>query len=82
MKWIKATMSFLFVSAGVFFISGWCLLAPPLEREDPETSRLERLRLLARLDWAHNRWGFALGPLCGAVSAGLTIQRARRKSTA
>jgi hypothetical protein len=84
MKWINAAASFTLVAVGVFFILGWCLL-PPVEREKPElseTSRLQRFELLAKMDWGHNYWGFVAGPACGALSAGLTIRRAGRKSVA
>jgi len=79
MKWISATLSFLFVSAGVFFIAGWCLLPAPLIAQ-AEQSRLERVRLLGQMDWGNNGWGFALGPLCGSLSAWLTIRKGNRQS--
>jgi hypothetical protein len=79
MKRVQAAFSFLFVTAGAFFIAGWCLLPSP-GLEQAETSRLERLQLLARMDWGHNWWGFLLGPSCGGLSAWLTFRNSGRKS--
>ncbi len=79
MKWLQATWRFVFVSAGVFFIAGWCLLPTPLLTQ-PEDSRWDRLELLQRMDWPHNWWGYALGPAAGAFSVWLTFRRAGRKS--
>ncbi len=79
MKWLHTAWSFLFVSAGVFFVAGWCLLPAPLIAQ-PETSRWERLEVLGSMDWAHNWWGFALGPACGGLSVWLTNRKPRRKS--
>ena len=79
MKWFHAARSFLFVSAGAFFIAGWCLLPTPLIAQS-ENSRWERLELLRSMDWAHNWWGYALGPACGLFSVWLTIRKSDRKS--
>jgi len=79
MKWINAVCSFLLVAVGVFFIAGWCLLPAP-DISTSETSRADRLRVLAHMDWAHNWWGFALGPAVGAASAWLTIRKGNRNS--
>jgi hypothetical protein len=79
MKWVNAAFSFLLVAVGVFFITGWCLLPAPV-LDQPENSRSDRLRLLAKMDWAHNGWGFALGPLTGALSAWLTFRKGQGNS--
>ena len=79
MKWLNAAFSFLLVAGGVFFIAGWCLLPVP-KVDEPEQSRTDRFRVLARMDWARNWHGFALGPPLGALSAWLTIRKASRNS--
>ena len=79
MKWMQASFSFFLVAIGVFFITGWCTLPDPLYAA-PELTRVDRVRLLAQMDWIHNWWGYCLGPLVGACSAWLTIRKADRKS--
>ena len=79
MKWCNAALSFLLVTAGIFFVAGWCLLPEP-KLSALETSRWDRLARLSDMDWRANTWGFVLGPVCGSLSAWLTIRNANRKS--
>ena len=79
MKWVNAALSFLLVAAGGFFVAGWCLLPEP-KLSIPEASRFDRLARLSEMDWRANTWGFVLGPVCGVLSAWLTIRNATRKS--
>jgi hypothetical protein len=73
MKYVSATISFLFVFAGVFFVAGWWLMPhlPPVP--DHPVSALEAEY------WKDNWIGYLLGTVLGALSARSVIKKADRE---
>jgi hypothetical protein len=73
MKYVSASISFLFVSIGVFFIAGWFLMPhlPPVP--DHPMSAFEGEY------WKNNWIGYLLGPIFGFLSARSVIKKASRK---
>jgi hypothetical protein len=70
MKYISASISFLFVFAGVFFLAGWFLMPhlPPVP--DHPISAFEA-------DYWKNNWvGYLLGAVLGFFSARSLLKKA------
>ena len=69
MKYVSATLSFLFVFAGLFFLAGWFLMPhlPPVP--DRPISALEAEY------WLDNWAGLVLGVIFGALSAWSVLKK-------
>jgi hypothetical protein len=72
MKYVSASISFLFVFAGVFFLAGWFLMPhlPPVP--DHPVSFVEGEY------WRDNWIGYLLGAVFGILSARSVIRKADR----
>jgi hypothetical protein len=65
MKYVSAFVSFIFVFAGVFFITGWFLM-PPVH--------------VFELEYCKNHWvGYLLGAVLGGLSARSVLRKGRKK---
>ncbi len=73
MKYLSATVSFVFVFAGVFFLAGWFLMPhlPPVP--DRPISAFEGEY------WVDNWIGVLLGLLLGGLSARSVFKKAKAK---
>ncbi len=73
MKYISATISFLFVFAGVFFLAGWFLMPylPPVPDHPVWVFQSEF--------WIDNWIGYLLGAVFGALSANSVLKKERSK---
>ena len=65
MKWITASVSFVLVGTGTFFLTGWFFLPHPTEPQPGERI----ISMFKAVNWAHNWWGYPLGLLVGILSA-------------
>jgi drug/metabolite transporter (DMT)-like permease len=74
MKYFSASISFLFVFAGIFFIAGWFLMPhlPPVPDHPVSAFEAEY--------WKDNWIGYLLGAVFGLLSARSVLKKAKREA--